>query len=268
MKRFTQFLFLFSLIISFAHSQDNNQESCRKIIFAGVEVACINKGIGPFSVEERAKAIEFRLKRLSEDTTFDTEEIKVYSHESTSEITAREVIIASISSSEVNPSLALNHEEMAKLISDKMKSAIKADRVLNTPTALIWGVAYTLIVTLGLIAILFLLSKLFQKTYQWIRSNEGRFFKSIGFKGYELLNSQRIVSFLLWLAQATRFVLTLVALYIYVPLVLSFFPFTANLSPKLYGYIVNPITVIFQVFIDYIPNFFPSLSSYLSLDIF
>jgi small-conductance mechanosensitive channel len=51
-------------------------------------------------------------------------------------------------------------------------------------------------------------------------------------------------------------VLTLLLLYIYVPLVLSFFPWTAAYSQRIVGYAVRPFAVAWLAFVGYLPSLF------------
>ncbi|RYZ94394.1 MAG: mechanosensitive ion channel, partial [Proteobacteria bacterium] len=70
------------------------------------------------------------------------------------------------------------------------------------------------------------------------------------------MNAARIIAVLEWIAGMVRVVITLLALYIYVPLVLSFFPWTANWAPKLFSYILDPLYTILRVVLEFIPNLF------------
>jgi small-conductance mechanosensitive channel len=59
-----------------------------------------------------------------------------------------------------------------------------------------------------------------------------------------------------WAARALRVVATLLVLYFYVPLVLSFFPWTAPLSRRIVGIALRPFANAWNGFIDYLPNLF------------
>ncbi|RYZ77702.1 MAG: mechanosensitive ion channel family protein [Proteobacteria bacterium] len=110
--------------------------------------------------------------------------------------------------------------------------------------------------TVALILLLFLFGRIFPKIHSRISSSEGRIIKSVKIQSFELLNAARITGFLHWLVSAFRIAVTLLALYIYIPLVLSFFPWTSSWSPKLLGYVVTPFVTLFHVVVDYIPKLF------------
>ncbi|MFN3454939.1 MAG: mechanosensitive ion channel family protein, partial [Pseudobdellovibrio sp.] len=98
--------------------------------------------------------------------------------------------------------------------------------------------------------------RLHSRVAQAIVKIDGRYIRNIKFRSFVLLNSHRITSFLVWIFKVVKFIFTLAAFYIYVPLVLSFFPGTANWTPKIYGYLINPLKTIAYVVVDYSPNLF------------
>ena len=74
------------------------------------------------------------------------------------------------------------------------------------------------------------------------------------FRGLELVSRDRIRDSVLFVTRATRTLLVLLLLYIYFPLVFSFFPATAPLSGQLLQYITEPVGEVVRAIIGYIPN--------------
>ncbi len=248
---------ILGLLVSFGALADLEQSSkCVEVKLAGVKVACFKHGVGPLTPSQRAEAIRQNLETLSENPNFDADKIMVVNQTDYSEILAEDTYIAIVRNIDLDDEAKLSREELARDISTKMKSAINANRALKSPSQILWGIGYTVIAILILGAILSLLKKVYPKIYTFIENNEGSFFKSIKINSFEILNSKRIVGVLLWLAQASRFVISAFVFYIFVSSVLSFFPWTAPWAPKLYGYIIDPIFHILGVMTDYIPNMF------------
>ncbi len=246
---------MFSLsVTSVAYSQEKTQ--CEIVKMAGIEIVCLEKGVGSFSAHERAAAILKRLDHLSHERTFDTEKIVATESENSSDVLAADSVLLSLRDEDLQSQNSLSRAELAQSVAAHMQSAIIADRTLRSPTQLLWGAGYSAIATIGLLLLFLLFSRVFPGIYKSILTSDGRYIRSLKIQSFELLNSSRIISLLLWIARAIRFFLTALALYIYVPLVLSFFPWTANWAPKLLKYIVDPLAKIFEVFIDYIPNVF------------
>ena len=165
-------------------------------------------------------------------------------------------VIASVRDEDIDPHARISRQALAKSVVEKMKAAIAQDRKNRSPKELLHEIIYTVLTTLGLILFLIAASLIYSRIYNYIRNGTERFVPSLKIKSYEILTSQRLSDFLVWLVQASRLLVTIVAFYVYLPLVLSFFPATANFAPKLYGYVVDPLKSMFTVVLDYIPKLF------------
>lgn len=80
--------------------------------------------------------------------------------------------------------------------------------------------------------------------------------KPITIQDYELLNTQKQVNLLIFLANIGRYVVMLLQLLITVPLLFSIFPQTKSLAYTIFSYIWNPVKSILLGIVDYIPNLF------------
>jgi small-conductance mechanosensitive channel len=182
--------------------------------------------------------------------------IFVQDQETTSEIVAGDTVIASLRTVDLGKSTVKDPHALADLVANNIRLAIKEDRHLRSPKEFMQGALYAIALSLALALLLFLLSLAYRYLYALIRRGEGGFIPSFRFHSYELLTSKRFSEVLIWVAQASRVTVSLVVFYIYIPMILSFFPATSNLAPKLYGYIENPFKVILKVIVDYIPSLF------------
>ena len=80
--------------------------------------------------------------------------------------------------------------------------------------------------------------------------------KPISIQDYELLDTQKQVNLLIFLANILRYAFMLLQLVLTVPLLFSIFPQTEKLAYQIFSYIWNPVKSIFGGVIDYIPNLF------------
>ncbi|WP_321028913.1 mechanosensitive ion channel family protein [Bacteroides sp. CG01] len=80
--------------------------------------------------------------------------------------------------------------------------------------------------------------------------------KPISIQDYELLDTQKQVNLLVFLANMLRYAFMLLQLLLTVPLLFSIFPQTEKLAYQIFSYIWNPVKSIFGGVIDYIPNLF------------
>lgn len=246
------FAFLFATIILLSPSsfaQTEPTETCEHVEIAKVEVFCIKHGLGTFTAQERADKIATRITELAADYTFDVSTILVTTDSDALQIDAGGKIIASLKPGDVE-------DIDAKEITSRLQKSIEAYRHARRPDTLLWGLAYSLMATLVLSLTLFLLKRVYSAAYVRVQNDNGRLIPALKIQSRELLSSGRITDILLWAISTARSITILFAFYVYIPLVLSFFPWTEKWTPKLYGYILDPISSIFQVTIDYLPNFF------------
>lgn len=139
------------------------------------------------------------------------------------------------------------------------------EKILNTVFALIEdehsrqvivGVVLTLIAAGTFLFIVRLTKKLLQKAHAKLDSCRGTRIPPIRIQSYEMLSSNRFTDLLKTLVKAVRVIALALILYIFVPLILSFFPWTRGLIVKYLPYIVAPISYLFQEFVAFIPNLF------------
>lgn len=245
-----------SLIIALALSISSNSfaqsaasDSCEHVEIAKIEIFCIKRGLGTFTAQERAEKIAARITQLASDYTFDPSTLVVTNDAETLQIDAGGTIVASLKPGDVE-------DIDPKEITSRIQKAVEDYRHARRPDTLLWGLGYSFIATLVLCLALFLLKRVYLAAHSRVASDHGRLIPSLKIQSRELLSSQRITDILLWIISTARLVTVLFAFYIYVPLVLSFFPWTEKWTPKLYGYILDPISSIFQVTVDYLPNLF------------
>ncbi|KAB8030975.1 mechanosensitive ion channel family protein [Fluviispira multicolorata] len=115
---------------------------------------------------------------------------------------------------------------------------------------------HSILATIGLFVLLWSLKYIYKKLIVKIVDWKGTKIQSIKFRAFELLTADRIISSLLFFFKYLRIIIVLTLLYFYIPLVFSFFPWTSDLTPKIYNYVLDPIKRIFQVTFNFIPNVF------------
>lgn len=237
-------------------AQDVEKKACEKVEVAGIEVLCFEQGIGAFSARERARAVGQRIKALALDTDFDPESLKIQKHADFFDIVSESEVVTSLSSEDMVGKSAEERPAFVEDVLKLMKSSILAERTLTSPSRILKGIASLVIATALLALLFFLMSKGYRKLYAMIQNGQGRYIRSLKIQSIELLNSNQIVAVILWLARASRVIISVLLFYIYLPLVLSFFPWTANFTPKLLNYILDPLKTISKLVLDFIPNLF------------
>jgi small-conductance mechanosensitive channel len=117
-------------------------------------------------------------------------------------------------------------------------------------------ILYFILVIIGQYLLFKLTTWLFNKLKVRIQRLKDTKLKPISIQDYELLDTQKQVNLLVFLANLLRYAVMLLQLVLTVPLLFSIFPQTKDLAYKLFSYIWDPIKSIFLGIVEYIPNLF------------
>ena len=115
---------------------------------------------------------------------------------------------------------------------------------------------YFMLVLLGQYLLFRLSSWLYQKAKARIQQLKDTKLKPISIQNYELLDTQKQVKLLVFMASIIRYLLLFILLVLTIPILFSIFPQTKELAYKIAYYIWNPVKSILVGILDYIPNLF------------
>ncbi len=217
----------------------------------------INKGNGSLSAEERADIITRRLNNIASDNNieitddnFDLDDrgnviVLLFDSKTLMTITGDDATAAETS-----------RENLAEEYLKAMKKALKAYRLERRPFYWVIGAVFTLISLLILWLILKLFTVIFPYIYIRLDSWQGTLIPSIRIKNLELLSAEKLTKICRTIIKAFRITLTFFILYIFVPIVLGFFPQTRKVGNILFDYLIKAINTVFSGLIGYLPNIF------------
>jgi small-conductance mechanosensitive channel len=214
--------------------------------------------LGSFSPKERAVAISDRIKKLGESRPFDEQLLTTDNAESSIDITYGESILMSVSENDAlwsetdNITLATN---LKKII---LNTVIYYQNETSWITlAKEFGLA--ILVLIVLCAALWYVSKVFNWLEIFIRSQNGKAIKGVSIKNYTLLDATRQVVFLTYINSILKWGIIIFLVYIALPIIFGFFPWTEGFAQTLFGYILNPLKSMATSVWNYIPNLFTIL---------
>lgn len=208
-----------------------------------------------FSPEDRAKTIEQRLAWLSRQSEGTIRSLSVIEEGNSSEIVSGDTVIMTVSDADA----ALEgkaRQQVAKEYADLIRTAAESLRKEYSFKTLLLAGIYAALSTLVLLALLKIISAASRKSHVKLESWRGVYLRSIRIQKLELLTAERITGFLRNVIRLLRIALTLLLLYFYVVLTLSFFPWTRGYSSVLFNYILDPLRTVGRAFTDYLPNIF------------
>ncbi|MGK7954290.1 MAG: mechanosensitive ion channel domain-containing protein, partial [Crocosphaera sp.] len=227
------------------------------VVFDHINLLTIYEGNGSLSAEERADIITRRLNNIAnddkteiKDDNFDLDDrgniiLILFKNKTLMTVTSDDAIAENMSRQE----LAENHL-------NAMRKALKAYRLERRPFYWVLGVIFTFISLL----ILLLILKIFDFIFPYINTRlegwQGTLIPSIRIKNLELLSAEKLTKTCKTIFKIVRITITFFVLYIFVPIVLGFFPQTRKIANLLFDYLIRAINTVFTGLVGYLPNIF------------
>ncbi len=215
----------------------------------------LHGGLGPFTASDRAAAIMRHLDALSASIADGRDSIIVVDTFGRSELRVGPRVVMTVVDADT-AGMSATRNALAQRYARVLTVAVERARHEASVRALIVDSVKAVLVTALLVLLLRAMAAVFVRIYARLERWRGSVIPSIRIQRLELLSSERITTTLTAVARGLRIALTLLLFYFYVPLVLSFFPWTAPLASRIVGYAISPIVAAWTAFTDYLPNLF------------
>jgi len=224
------------------------------VTVGGQEIFSV-RNILSFPARDRATIITGRIDHLAKDLALNPQSISVTDTEQTTEIAAADLLLMSVTDSDAAGTGKSRHD-LAIDHAHRISVAVIALRSQYSARSLTLGGIYALLATIALFILFRLLRLLFPWLYAKINSWRGTRIPSLRIQNYEFLTSDRIADLLLGFIRLIRLAVDLLVLYVYLSLVLGFFPWTRGYAQVLLGYITGPLKTVAHTVIAWLPNLF------------
>ncbi len=225
------------------------------VILYEKELFSVNTAMGPYSPEERVSIILNRLQKISDDRSFNPEEIKVEIKDGYPCIIYKDIVIMTLSQ-EDRKYEGLSDREVADKYAQKIRNTLKSYKEERSFKTIIYGIIYSLITTLIFAFLLIILDRLLALIYKKINSWHGSRISDIKIQNLVLLSGDKIAGFIIKSVKIIAFTVRFIICYIYLSLVFSFFVWTKDLGKKLLTYVLSGIYIIWIKFLFYLPHLF------------
>ncbi|MBV6627114.1 MAG: mechanosensitive ion channel [Rivularia sp. (in: Bacteria)] len=222
---------------------------------AGEEIFNIRAGVGAFSPEERAQAVTNRILKLAEDPTIAVDSITIDEQPLTTNLTVGNRVLLTITDGDARAA-DQSRQELAKNYQEKIQQTVTQYRIERSPDYIRRGIINSIIVTVILVGTLIVFGFVFPWLYRKVSNLQSTRIPAIRIQNFELLPATRISRLLVGLLKLLRFLLTLGAIVIYVPLVMSFFPWTRQIGLRIFRYFLQAAETSWEAFLNYLPNLF------------
>jgi small-conductance mechanosensitive channel len=212
------------------------------------------KAYGP---EERAKAASERVTKLAEDLYLRPESITVSDDVVTTDLVTGDRIIMSLTDLDAQAEgLGRTRQELAKEHAEKLRTGIEKYRRDFGRKSILLGFLYSVIATIFLLAILFLIRRLQTRVDAFITARIAARIHSIRIQSFEILQAERLRALLVGGMKFAKAFIVLIILYSYIQTVLAFFPWTRGFASELLGYVFSPLTIMGKALLAAIPKLF------------
>ncbi len=221
-----------------------------KVVLNGRTLFTIQQGLGPFTAQERANHASARLASAAGDLTATVNQISAVNQETSTDILMGDRILATVTDADAKAA-GTTRTALAGSYLAIIREAISDARSEYSLRSLLKGAAFVFLDTALLILVLALLRKAasaaLARLGQWQIA-------PIRIQNLELASPTQIRRVASRVVGISRWALILLALYIYLPVVLSLFPWTRSYAPVLFEYVARPLESAGAATAAYIPS--------------
>nr|ADN13282.1 MscS Mechanosensitive ion channel [Gloeothece verrucosa PCC 7822] len=227
------------------------------VVFEGKTLFVIQNRLGPRSAKKRAQDIREKIEHFAQDFSISVDNLTAVSEDEEgiklTVLAVEEDIIMRIS--DADAVLARKtRAELAYEYLQAIKAAVTQYRQERSLRHLVLAGFYTIISTIFFITTLLILNNIFPVIYTKLDNWRSTYIPAIRIQSFEILTANQITNLLLSLTQIIRWFIVLGILAIYIPAVLSFFPWTKRLANTLFEYLIQAFATAWSGFLGYIPN--------------
>jgi len=225
------------------------------VVVNGKTLFHVRERLFTFSAEARAKAIAEKIAWLSKQPLNRIQAISVLDEGTITEIVSEDTVITAVTDADA-AAVNRSRPDLAKEYADTIRAAAEALQKEYSLKTILFGILYAVIATAVLLLVVKLFGIVFPKVYAKLESWHGVYIRSIRIQKLELLPAARITGVLKTVVRIARVALSLLLLYVYITLVLGFFPWTQGYSTTLFQYILSPIRALGAAVLTFLPNVF------------
>lgn len=223
------------------------------VIFADETLFVLYDKIGPFTPQERARAIAERLMQLAKDPFTRIYPITAVDQGTTSELIYGDMVVMTVTDRDAQPT-GKTRQVVATDYAAKIQAALAKSREQLSARSLIIDTALALFDTVIFVAILIFFHKTFPKIYANIERWRGTVLHPVKIQRVELLSADQLAAALTGTVKTIRILAVLILVYIYLTTVLGIFPWTRSISAALFTAVLSTLQTIGQAFATYVPD--------------
>ncbi len=211
--------------------------------------------VGSLTAKERAEVISQKINNIADDYSFKSESLQLVEAETTIDIVYGEIIIMSISE---NDALWQNtsKQDLARQYKEIIGQSVTNFKQATSWQTLAKQIGFALLVLLALGKLVHFIIKFFRYTKTKIENQKDLLLTGIKIRNYELFTAASQLNFFLRINTFVKWLVIIMVVYLTLPLLFSFFPWTKGFATTLISYVLNPLKNILRALWNYLPNLF------------
>ncbi|GMV06906.1 MAG: mechanosensitive ion channel protein MscS [Gemmatimonadota bacterium] len=224
------------------------------LVFRGDTLGWLYGALGPFSVAQRAEGVVERLRELRAQGV-SPDSVAVVDLEGRLEVWAGGRAVLAVTAADT-----VGQGRPLAASADSLAAAVRAGLGGATLTRnlrdLLLGLLWTALATAALYGLFRVMAVWYPRLYRRIRDIQEDKLPSLRFQKLEILSGAKIEAAILLFARSSRLVVTGLLLFLYFPLVFSFFPPTRTLAQRIFALAWEPASLALDAVVGYLPNLF------------
>jgi small-conductance mechanosensitive channel len=237
-------------------TQTNNTDKLKRVyvLFEGDTLFLLSSDLGPYTAEERANAAEMRLYKLADELTYVKDSFNIIDKNEFSLISYSNQRIISISNQDATVA-GLGRQEAAEKYVQIIHDSFVQHIEKKSFTEWMIRIGLTLLTLFGLVVVIFLLNRLFK----WINRKLLEYEKRLDRKKksiFRYLAPKGPEYFFIFISNIVKYALIILFIFLYLPLMFSFLPWTKGIVEEFYSYILDPVMYIVNGLYHFLPNLF------------
>jgi small-conductance mechanosensitive channel len=224
------------------------------VLLDGNVLFLVKQGVaGVTSAEERAAIIRQRILAIANQPDITPDDIRAMTEDTQSVVLAGEKVLFTVREEDAE-AYGTPHPELASAAVDAIRDGITRYREKRSVRRLVTSLVAMIVSTVALFAFLRGLFLIASKLLLRIRAERQAGTLRVQFQSFQLLGAGATGYLLSNLTRLARLAFVLLALYLYVPFVLSLFPATEALGDSLLQDIAFRLNLLAQAFVAYLPE--------------
>jgi len=213
------------------------------------------RGISAYPAAERAAAIAKRITALADDPAMKADSIVAVESDHSTDIMTGDRMILSVFDADAGPE-RVSRQVLASAYAAKIRTAIETYRQDRASRSIVRGSIKAVGAALLLVALVLLIERVFRRLLAAVEVRFTARIRELQARSHDIVRTEWIWGMIRGSLKAVRVILILLAVFFYISLVLSLFPWTRTYATLFLNLVLAPLGSIGTAVLDYLPKLF------------